>query len=396
MRFNPMTGVNGCQQELTSHHEHDRLWILMSKGLQQTTLNREDEPGWGVGSDAGPTPIRARGGKRLPTMADVAREAGVSTGTVSNVLSGARRVAPGTLRKVERAIRELDYRPNFAARSLMRRQTMTVGMIVPDIVNPVFAGLLSGAEDALSQAGYAVLFGSSQNRIEKERRYLETFRDRQVDGMIIDIASDTDDAELATLRAGAPIVLVDHATPAWSGDSVRSDDEHGMALAVDHLVGLGHRRIALVNGEAIVTGAVRRQFGFESRLAHHGLEPAWISSGTFTMSSGHEQAGALLASDAQATAVCAGNDVLALGALSAFLEAGIDVPGSISVVGYDDIEFDLAVMPKLSTVTQPMRAMGMAAARLLLQRFEEPEGPSQAVKLQGRLVVRESTGPPSV
>ena len=366
----------------------------MSKGLQQTTLIREDEPGRDVGSDTPPAPVRAQGGQRLPTMADVARQAGVSSGTVSNVLSGARRVAPRTLRKVERAIRELDYRPNFAARALVRRQTMTVGMIVPDIVNPIFAGLLSGAEDTLSQAGFAVLFGSSQNRIEKERRYLETFRDRQVDGMIIDIASDTDDAELATLRAGIPIVLVDHVTPAWSGDSVRSDDEHGMALAVDHLVGLGHRRIALINGEAIVTGAVRRQSGFESRLAHHGLKPVWVSSGTFTMSSGHVQAGALLASDAQVTAICTGNDVLALGVLSMLREAGIEVPRAISVVGYDDIEFDAAVTPKLSTVSQPMQAMGAAAARLLLQRLQEPEGAPQTIVLRGRLVERESTAPP--
>ena len=183
-------------------------------------------------------------------------------------------------------------------------------------------------------------------------------------------------------------------TQAWPGDSVDSDDEYGMRLAVDHLVELGHRRIAMVNGDPSVTVAVRRQFAFERRLAHHGLKPASLSSGSFTMSSGHDQAAALLASDAQATAVCTGNDVLALGVLTRLHEDGIEVPSSISVVGYDNIEFDSAVTPALTTVTQPMEAMGAAAARLLLQRISEPTGLPQSVVLRGRLVVRASTGPP--
>jgi LacI family transcriptional regulator len=270
---------------------------------------------------------------------------------------------------------------------------MTVGMIVPDLVNPIFTQLLGGAEDILSEAGYAVLFGSSENRSEKERRYLETFRERQVDGVIVNVATGTDGEELLVMRASVPTVLVDRLTTAWPGDSVRSDDEHGMGLAVDHLVALGHRRIALVNGEMGVSGAARRKSGFEHRLGHHGLEPVWESSGTFTIKSGREQATALLASEANATAICAGNDVLAMGVMAALHEEGLAVPSSVSVTGYDDIEFATIVSPALTTVTQPMRAMGAAAARLVRQRMEGPDEPPHAVMLSGKLVVRGSTGP---
>lgn len=326
-------------------------------------------------------------------MADVAKRAGVSVGTVSHALSGARGVAPATRRRVERAVKELGFRPNYVARSLTRGRTMTVGMVVPDIVNPVFAQLLGGAEDVLSQAGYAVLFGSSENLPDKERRYLETFRERQVDGIIADVATGSDEAALIDLAAVVPVVLVDRLTADWPGDGARADDEYGMALAVDHLVGLGHRRLALVNGERAVSGAIRRRAGFEQQLAKHGLRPVWVSDGTFTIASGREQTRALLDSGRTPTAICAGNDVLAMGVLDVLHERGVAVPGSISVSGYDDIEFAASVTPPLTTVTQPMRAMGAAAARLLAQRFAEPEAPAHSVVLRGELVVRGSTGP---
>lgn len=264
-------------------------------------------------------------------------------------------------------------------------------MVVPDIVNPIFSQLLEGAEDALADRGYAVLFGSSENDLEKERRYFESFRERQVDGMIVDVATGSEPAALAALRDEIPVVLVDRLTPGWGGDSVLSADEFGMGLAVDHLVQLGHTRIALVNGEPDVSGAVRRGRGFVQQLAHHGLESPWLSEGRFTMSSGREQARAILSSDVDVTAICCGNDVLAMGVLAVMNEQGVDVPGEISVTGYDDIEFAGVVAPSLTTVTQPMRAMGAAAARLLKQRIDEPDEPAHSVTLKGELMVRGST-----
>lgn len=326
-----------------------------------------------------------------PTITDVAKRAGVSVGTVSHVLSGARSVAPATRRRVDRAVKELGYRPSFTARSLTRGRTMTIGMVVPDIVNPIFAQLLEGAEDALADRGYAVLFGSSENDLEKERRYLGSFRERQVDGMIVDVATGSDPAALAALREEVPVVLVDRLTSGWAGDAVLSADEFGMGLAVDHLVRLGHTRVALINGQPDVSGAARRRQGFTQRLAHHGLESPWVSEGTFTMDSGRQQARAILSSSAMFTAICCGNDVLAMGVLSVLNEQGIDVPGRISVTGYDDIEFAGVVTPSLTTVTQPMRAMGAAAARLLMQRIDEPDEPAHSVTLKGELIVRGST-----
>ena len=329
--------------------------------------------------------------QKPPTISDVAKRAEVSVGTVSHALSGARGVAPATRRRVERAVKELGYRPSFTARSLTRGKTMTIGMIVPDIVNPIFSQLLEGAEDALADWGYAVFFGSSENDVEKELRYLESFRERQVDGMIVDVATGSDPQTLRSLRSETPIVLVDRLTSDWPGDSVLSTDEQGMGLAVDHLVRLGHTRIALVNGQLDVSGAVRRRRGFAGRLAQHGLEQVWVSDGSFTMESGREQARAILASDARPTAICCGNDVLAMGVLAVMHERDVDVPGEISVTGYDDIEFAGVVTPALTTVTQPMRAMGSAAARLLKQRIDEPHEPAHSVTLKGELIVRAST-----
>jgi LacI family transcriptional regulator len=335
--------------------------------------------------------LQRKAAQKPPTITDVAKRAGVSVGTVSHVLSGARSVAPATRRRVDRAVKELGYRPSFTARSLTRGRTMTVGMVVPDIVNPIFSQLLEGAEDALADWGYAVLFGSSENDLEKERRYLESFRERQVDGMIVDVATGSDPAVLAALREEIPVVLVDRLTPGWAGDAVLSADEFGMGLAVDHLVQLGHARIALVNGEPDVSGAQRRRQGFTQRLARYGLESPWVSEGTFTMDSGRDQARAILSSDAEPTAICCGNDVLAMGVLAVMHEREIDVPGTISVTGYDDIEFAGVVTPALTTVTQPMRAMGTAAARLLKQRIDEPDEPANNVTLKGELIVRGST-----
>ena len=330
---------------------------------------------------------------RRPTVVDVARAAGVSVGTVSNVVSGARAVRPETRERVERAIAELGFRPNTVARALIRRRTQTVGMVIPDVTNPFFSDLIWEVERALTDADYAVVFGNSANDPARERRYLEAFLSRRVDALVVVVTAGADLDFVRGLAAEVPTVFVDRLVPP-DVESVVGDNDAGMALVVDHLAGLGHRRVALVNGDAGLETARAREAGADAALARHGLELAARSSGAFTLQSGDDQARALLGRD-RPTAVIAANDLLAMGVLAAAARAGLAVPGDLSVTGYDDIPYAAFTSPPLTTVRQPARAMGEEAARLLLARLAGDAGPPQRSVVGPELRLRSSTGPPA-
>ncbi|MBA2383021.1 MAG: LacI family DNA-binding transcriptional regulator [Chloroflexi bacterium] len=333
--------------------------------------------------------------KRGTTIKDVADAAGVSVGTVSHVVSGARQVRPATRDRVNAAIAELGFRPNRVARSLTRSRTSTVGMVIPDVANPFFAQLIRGASDALEASDYVVVFGNSDNLATKERRYLVEFIERRVDGMIIAPAANADADQIRDLGEQLPVVLVDRVTPGWLGDLVVGDDQAGMALAVDHLIGQGHRRIALINGEEELSTARARRLGFEQALRARDVAAVAVSDGAFSIESGREQAMAMLAADPRPTAICAGNDLLALGGLQAAHELGFSVPGQLSVMGYDDIAYAKLASPRLTSVSQPGYAIGAAAARLLIERLRDPSGARQEVAIRPSLILRESTAPPA-
>ena len=197
------------------------------------------------------------------TIADVARRAGVSVGTVSNVLSNPRAVRAQTRRRVEVAIAELNYRPNRIAQSLSRQHTNIVGMVVPDISNPFFSELMLGVEHVLNAADYAVVFGNAHDDAAKQRRYFDGFRERRVDGMVIAITPGTEIEDVASVGADLPVVMVDRTLSGWHGDEVVGDNAAGMEMAVAHLYQLGHRRLALVNGETRLSTAAQRSEGFE-------------------------------------------------------------------------------------------------------------------------------------
>ena len=328
-----------------------------------------------------------------PTVQDVARLARVSVGTVSHVLTGSRYVRPETVRRVEQAIERLGFRPNRVAQALIRQRTNTIGMIIPDVANPFFAELLRGAEEVLGTADYAVVFGNSDNDPRKQQRYVDAFRDHRVDAVIMAVASESDADEIKALASEVPMVIVDRLVPTWDGDSVVGDNHAGMELMVGHLVELGHRRIALVNGNPWLSTARHRREGFEAALRLRGLAAVSVTSGAFTLESGQQQVAGLLRSADRPTAICAGNDLLALGALAAAKEAGLRVPRDLSVAGYDDIAYASLASPSLTTVWQPARSMGAEAARLVLDRLAGGSGPGRQVVMKPRLVVRESTAP---
>jgi LacI family transcriptional regulator len=316
-------------------------------------------------------------------------------GTVSNVVSGARTVRPETRERVERAIAELGFRPNTIARALIRKRTQTVGMVIPDVTNPFFSDLIWEVERALTEADYAVVFGNSANDPGRERRYLEAFLGRRVDALVVVVTAGADLEFVRGLAAEVPTVFVDRLVPP-DVDSVVGDNAAGTALVVDHLVGLGHRRVALVNGDAGLETARAREAGADAALARHGLQLVARSSGAFTLESGDEQARALLAGAAAPTAVVAANDLLAMGVLAAAAGAGLAVPGDLSVTGYDDIAYAAFTSPPLTTVRQPARAMGEEAVHLLLARLAGDGSPPRRAVVEPELRPRSSTGPPAV
>jgi len=330
---------------------------------------------------------------RRPTVADVARAAKVSVGTVSHVLTQSRHVRPETVRRVQRAIQRLRYRPNRVAQSLIRRRTHTVGMLLPNLINPSHVDLLHAVEDTLNDAGYAVLFGNSQNEPQRELRYLEAFRDRGVDGIITAIAIDVDVDELRPAAGEVPLVMVNRQVPGWVGDRVGCDVARGMESVIAHLVALGHRRIGFINGDHRIQTARTRQAGFEAALRTHRLRSAGIRVGAFSVESGREQARAMVERPAPPTAICAANDVIALGVLEALRERKIPVPGACSVVGFNNFLYARLATPSLTTVHVPYREMGQAAARLMLERLRDPDRPVQEFIIAPRLVERDSSGP---
>ena len=331
---------------------------------------------------------------RKPTVADVAAAAGVSVGTVSHVLTRSHTVRPATRDRVVLAMEQLGFRPNQVARALVRHQTNTVGMVIPDIANPFFGELARGAEDVLGVADYATVFGNSDNDAKKEDRYLKDFDERRVDGLIVVIAAEAHSDDLRRLSAEIPTVVVDRAVAGWEGDLVVGDNRAGMGLAVRHLASLGHRRVALVNGDLRLSTARERGEGFALTAAEENLEVLSVTDGAFTLESGYEQIIALLRGPRLPTAVCAANDLLALGVLSGATEVGCRVPEDLSVVGFDDIAYARLARPSLTTIRQTSYDMGAEAARLLLGRISSNGLSARRIVMPPQLVVRASTASP--
>lgn len=331
--------------------------------------------------------------RRRITTHDVAARAGVSQPTVSLVLSGnpRARVAQETRERVLAAAQELGYRPNLLARGLVQQRSYALGVIVPNLDNPFFTEVVSGVERVAATEGYAVLLCDA--RETPPTRHLEALQARQVDGVILD-ASGAASIPEETLSGSENVVLVDEPTGRRPG--VASDATEAGRLAADHLLELGHRRIAFIGPAADSYTFRMRERGFVSAL--HGAELALPSSrlrrALASVAGGQAAMRELLAQDPRPTAVFCANDLVALGALKACLTAGVNVPGEISIVGCDDIEMARVVTPELTTVRIPARGLGALAARLLLQRLDETR--TRAISnrpLPVQLIVRGTTAP---
>lgn len=332
---------------------------------------------------------------RRPSVTDVARLAAVSVGTVSNVLNRPDRVAPATRERVLAAIESLGFVRNASARQLRSGEITTIGAVVLDIANPFFTEIARGIEDRLAEEDLTLMLASSDSNPEREARYLRLFAEHGVRGVLATPSHGSLDGLLTLREKGIPVVLLDHTSPMPELGSVAVDDIGGAGLAIEHLLGLGHRRIAFINGPLTLRQCIDRRDGVVQTLARHGLD---VSEALLeiTVDNLNADAGdaavqeALGGAGVRPTAVFCVNDLTALGALRALRERGIAVPEQMTVVGYDDVSFASMLATPLTSVRQPTHTLGWTAADILLRTGA---GDPDQVVFQPELVVRASSGP---
>jgi DNA-binding LacI/PurR family transcriptional regulator len=319
----------------------------------------------------------------------VAERAGVSKSLVSLVMRGSPHVSERRRQAVLQAARELGYRPNAVARSLVEGRTRLIGALVADLHNPFFAEFLDGLQESLHGANLRMIVGSGRWDPMFEAEAVDAFLEMRVDGLVLlSVVPDS----LTDAAASVPIVIVGERDVSGV-DIVVDDDELGGRLAVDHLVELGHQRIAHIEGAPSTTARYRRA-GYEQAMSHHGLSThIVVEPGDFTEEGGYRAARSLLYRVPRPTAIFAPNDLVAIGALSAADEVGLRVPADLSIVGYDNTHLAAIRHISLTTVDQPRRDMGRVAAELLCTRIDDLlRKPRQALVVP-HLVTRATTGP---
>lgn len=332
-----------------------------------------------------------------PTINDVARRAGVSKGLVSLVVNDRPGVAPATRERVRRAAEELAWRPHVPARTLSTQTSYALGFVLrrdPLIVaaDPFFPAFMAGVESVLAEEGRVLVLSVVGDEAGEERAYRTLAEDHRVDGVFLTDLRHADRRVGLLRRLGVPAVLVGRLDGSAPFPSVILDDAAGVAAAVDHLVGLGHRDLAYVAGDPALLHARHRRQAFEDAVTAHGLTSAAIVDTDFTMAAGAEATAALLRRPRRPTAVVYANDPMAIAGLGVLQEAGLDVPGEMSVVGFDGTELARHTHPSLTTIRSDPQQWGATAARTLLALAAT--GSAEDVELPAaRLVPAGSTGP---
>lgn len=331
----------------------------------------------------------------MARLKDIARETGLSVNTVSLALRNSPRIAEATRARIRDAADALDYRPNYAARALVSRRTMTVGLLLSEVTSPILTQVARAVERDLSARGYATLLTASNDDPEEERRALETLRARQVDGLLI-YPNNCDRLEpVREIRQGGiPVVLLAGAR-GRDIDAISVDEHHGARIATEHLIGLGHRRIALIDS-AELNGKPEKGEGYRAALdaAGIGFDPARvIDPKGHSLSHGFDAFGRAMAAERPPTAILASNDGLALGGLRWCSLHGVRVPQDVAVCGFDNTEYGRFAAVPLTSVDYPVEDLAaQAVARLVALIEGRPVPPAERVRrLEPRLLCREST-----
>lgn len=337
--------------------------------------------------------------RRPVTLRDVALAAQVHPSTASRALNVATRslVNRRTAERVLHAARSLGYEPNALAQGLKGNHTFSIGMLVPDLTNPLFPPIVRGMEDRCGRDGYTVLVANTDNDRDKERSILGVMARRRVDGLILATAHREYPVLAELLRSDHPVVLVNRTADEPPLRSVSGDDHEGIGQAVRHLVELGHRRIAHLAGPRQVSTGLVRQQSFVTWMEDCGLEvdpQLIVHCDWFTQEAGARAFERLLARRVEVTAIVAANDLVALGCYQVAAAHELRIPGDLSIVGYNDIRFADAFDPPLTTIRIPHYEIGVRAAELMLEAIQRPDGPKVGVRLPPELVVRRSTAAP--
>jgi LacI family transcriptional regulator len=341
---------------------------------------------------------------RPATLRDVATAAGVHPATASRALNPGTRllVSEETARRVSEAAARLGYRPNPVARSLRTRRSHTIGVLIPDLNNPLFPPIVRGIEDRLGEHGYVALIGNTDADLAKERLVFDQMRARHVDGFVLATAIASSPILAEAAEDDVPVVLVNRTSQDYPFSSVSVDNEQGVRAAVAHLASLGHTRIGHIAGPQNVSTGAARLRGFQAGMAAHKLtvtDGQVVYASAYSLEEGSRcglellERGAPSSSKYGITAVVAANDMLAVGCYGAFDELGLRCPEDISVIGFNDMPFIDRLRPPLSSVRFPHYQLGTEAATLLLERIEAQESPVKILFLAPELVARGSTVP---
>jgi len=329
------------------------------------------------------------------SIKDVAARAGVSVGTVSNVLNRPDVVADDTRRKVLSAIEDLGFVRNESARQLRTGTARAIGLIVPDVSNPFFTDVARGAEDAASDAGHVVILCNSDESEQRQDRHLQLLAEQRVHGVLITPVESAPEPVRRLRERGVSVVLLDQHADVEDTCSVSVDHRHGGTLAINHLLAEGHRELAMITGPLSIAQCRQRLDGARDALVAAGRDPEGlrvIEVTAMNVVSGRNAGERVLAGTRRPDALFCANDLLALGVLQVMVRAGVRVPGELAIVGYDDIDFAAAAAVPLTSVRQPSRLLGRRAAELVLGETQSPqEHVHHHVVFSPELVVRESS-----
>lgn len=324
---------------------------------------------------------------------DVAKRSGLSVVTVSRVLNGAGTVREKNRQKVMDAIKELDYRPSAAARSLARGRTGIIGLIVTTLQDSFFDTIAKEINDALALQGYFLAVSVSSSFGNQDDHYL--IQEDRVDGLIL-LSPVEEERFVAELKKrNIPYVLIDNQLPENNASAITIDNYNGGYEATRHLLELGHTEIAHLCGQEVFMSTQERRQGFIDAIQEAGVEPFVIEQGNYSMDFGYQTAQKWLAEHKLPTAVFAGDDYIAIGLINALMEAGIHIPEQISVVGYDDQDIASQLRPFLTTMRQPADQIGLAAADMILRKINSQTKRTTGLKLKSELIVRQSTAAPN-
>jgi LacI family transcriptional regulator len=330
----------------------------------------------------------------MVTILDVAKLAGVSPITVSRVVNDSPGVNPKTRERVTKAIAELHYIPNAMAKSLRSKKTHILALVLTDVTNPFWTTVARGVEDTAAQNGFHVILCNTDENPDKESNYITVLLQRRVDGILLAPSSGDRRRLLPLKRQKIPCVLIDRKVEGFKADVVRSASKEGACRLTEHLLQLGHRRIAMISGPAHISTAEDRYEGYREALRNHGIEvdAALIKQGTYKEDSSSLFVEELLSATPPPTAIFATNNLMGIGVLQALREKGVRVPEDLALVCFDDIPQASAIYPFLTVCAQDPYRMGVLSAELLIDRIKSRRRRTREIILDTSLIIRKSCG----